>query len=77
MGILQTLREILGNLKLRKPRRKLCPKCCDQSIHLSRKFDIWLLPEQYVCDSCGYTGSIALEVVEDGKMSVGKALATQ
>ncbi|MEE8632291.1 MAG: hypothetical protein V3T10_03175 [Candidatus Bathyarchaeia archaeon] len=23
MGILQTLREILGNLKLRKPRRKL------------------------------------------------------
>ena len=62
---LRTLREILGSLKRRKPTEKYCPKCGNPHIHLSSKFDVWILPEQYVCDKCGYKGSVVLEVEEN------------
>jgi predicted RNA-binding Zn-ribbon protein involved in translation (DUF1610 family) len=62
---LRTLREILSSLKRRKPTKKYCPKCGNPHIRLSSKFDVWILPEQYVCNKCGYKGSIALEVEED------------
>jgi predicted RNA-binding Zn-ribbon protein involved in translation (DUF1610 family) len=59
------LREILSGLKRRKPAKKYCPKCGDPHIRLSSKFDIWLLPEQYVCEKCGYRGPIVLEIEEE------------
>jgi len=56
------LREILSSLKRRKPAKKYCPKCGNPHIQLASKFDLWLLPEQYVCEKCGYKGSIVLEL---------------
>ncbi len=58
------LRELFGSLKRRKPTKKYCPKCGNPHIRLSSKFDVWLLPEVYVCEECGYKGSIVLELVE-------------
>jgi predicted RNA-binding Zn-ribbon protein involved in translation (DUF1610 family) len=62
---LSTLREILGSLKRRRPSKKFCPKCGNPNIKLSSSLDVWLLPEQYLCEKCGYRGPIALEVVEE------------
>lgn len=59
------MREILVSLKRRKPTRKYCPRCGNPQIHLSAKFDLWFSPEQYICDKCGYKGSIALEIEEE------------
>ena len=69
MDRLRTFREILGGLKRRKPTRKYCPKCGNPNIHLSSKFDLWLFPEQYVCEKCGYKGPLVLEMEEEHKDS--------
>lgn len=59
---LESLREMLGRMKRRRPTHKLCPVCQSSKLHLSSRFDAWLLPERYVCEECGYTGAIVLEV---------------
>ncbi|MGB9134120.1 MAG: hypothetical protein WCC63_00810 [Candidatus Bathyarchaeia archaeon] len=65
MSRLRNLREILGSLKRRRPTKKYCPRCGNPHIRLSSKFDIWLLPEQYRCEECGYTGPIVLEIEKE------------
>ena len=62
MSSLRVFREILGSLKRRRVTKKYCPRCGDPNIRLSSKFDIWFLPEQYICEKCGYTGPIVLEM---------------
>jgi len=62
MGILQNIREILKNLKHDHPTPKLCPRCGSPKLKLSSRFDIWLFPEQYICDQCGYKGPITMEL---------------
>jgi predicted RNA-binding Zn-ribbon protein involved in translation (DUF1610 family) len=61
---MQALRDLLGNLKRRKPAKKYCPKCGNPNIRLSSKFDVWLLPELYVCEQFGYKGALVLELEE-------------
>ncbi len=72
MSRLEILRELFGSLKRRKPTKKYCPKCGNPHIRLSSKFDLWLLPETYVCEACGYKGSIVLELEEGKQESEGK-----
>jgi predicted RNA-binding Zn-ribbon protein involved in translation (DUF1610 family) len=43
----------------------VCPRCGSANIKFSSKFDVWLMPKQYVCYDCGYTGPIVLELEED------------
>ncbi len=43
----------------------VCPKCGSANIKFSSKFDVWLMPKQYVCYDCGYTGPVVLELEED------------
>ncbi len=62
---MSTFREVLGSLKRRRPTKKYCPKCGNPNIRLSSKFDLWLLPEQYACEKCGYKGPVALEMEEE------------
>jgi predicted RNA-binding Zn-ribbon protein involved in translation (DUF1610 family) len=62
MGLLRNIREVVGNLKRDRPTPKLCPRCGSLRLRLSSRFDIWLFPEQYVCEQCGYKGPIALEL---------------
>ena len=62
MGILRNFREVVGNLKHKKATPKLCPCCGSPKIGLSTRFDMWLFPEQYICQQCGYKGPIVLEL---------------
>ena len=64
MGILKDLGEILKGMKRRNQTIKLCPKCGSPKLKLSSSFDVWLTPEQYVCENCGYTGPVIMEVEE-------------
>jgi len=66
MGILQNLCEVLKGLKRRGATKKLCPRCGSSELRLSSRFDIWLTPEQYICESCGYKGPIVMEVEDEG-----------
>jgi predicted RNA-binding Zn-ribbon protein involved in translation (DUF1610 family) len=65
MGFLQNLREVFGKLKRGQPLPKFCPKCGSPEIKLSSRFDIWLFPEQYVCQKCGYKGPIVMELEKE------------
>jgi len=65
LGILKDMREVLGGLKRSKSALKLCPRCGSSKLRLSSRFDMWLMPGQYVCESCGYKGPIVMEVEEE------------
>jgi predicted RNA-binding Zn-ribbon protein involved in translation (DUF1610 family) len=65
MSILQNIREVLRGLNKRKAVKKLCPRCGSSKLRLSSRFDIWLTPEQYICESCGYKGPVVMEVDEE------------
>ncbi len=43
-----------------KGKRKICPKCLSD-LHLAGELTGWLLPEEYICESCGYRGHVAFE----------------
>ena len=39
---------------------KLCPRCL-KPLQRGSKFGGWLVPQDYVCPSCGYRGTVFLE----------------
>ncbi|MCL4437140.1 MAG: hypothetical protein M1503_04705 [Thaumarchaeota archaeon] len=41
-------------------KKKICPKCLNE-LKVASSLGGWLLPQEYVCGSCGYRGSVALE----------------
>jgi ribosomal protein S27AE len=43
-----------------KGKVKLCPKCLSQLAKFGN-LSGWMLPEEYVCYSCGYLGHVAIE----------------
>ncbi len=62
MGVLGNFREVVKNMKHRRPCTRVCPRCGSPDLRLSSRFDMWLLPEQYFCGNCGYKGPIVMEV---------------
>ena len=59
--------EKVGRLVRRSPVGsfpKLCPKCLKPLKPLSQ-LSGWLTPAYYYCESCGYSGAVAFEAVED------------
>ena len=46
------------------PRLKLCPRCLSP-LTLGGKLGGWLLPQDYICNKCGYTGTVFLEGTPD------------
>jgi uncharacterized protein with PIN domain len=73
MSILKDLREVLKELKhkkLSKPAPKFCLKCGSHKIKLSGSLNTYprmygITPSQYICNSCGYKGPIAIEIEEE------------
>jgi predicted RNA-binding Zn-ribbon protein involved in translation (DUF1610 family) len=65
MTILKNVRRVLRRLKYREPQPKFCPSCGSSKIRLSSRFDVWLTPEKYVCEDCGYMGLIVMELKEE------------
>ena len=49
-----------------KGKKKLCPNCLSQMV-IFGELSGWLVPEEYLCEKCGYKGHVALEFmpVED------------
>jgi len=62
MKLLQNVQEVLKSLKHRKPSQIYCPKCCSPKIRLHSGLDFWLTPKKYICEACGYTGQIIMEI---------------
>ncbi|MCL2134713.1 MAG: hypothetical protein FWH37_04050 [Candidatus Bathyarchaeota archaeon] len=64
------LRETLKNIKHRKPSIIFCPRCASPKIKLSSGLDIWLTPQSYICDDCGYHGIIVMELEEEKQTGI-------
>lgn len=62
MKMLKDVREVIKSLKHGKPTKIYCPRCCSPKINLSSELDIWLTPKKYLCENCGYTGPIVMEI---------------
>ncbi|MBS7652673.1 MAG: hypothetical protein QXD04_00145 [Candidatus Bathyarchaeia archaeon] len=74
MTPLRELVRILGELRYRSPSPKLCPVCGSPRI---KQALLGIIPPIYVCESCGYRGSLALEVHDEAEGErglVGEAL---
>ncbi|MDR2204033.1 MAG: transposase [Nitrososphaerota archaeon] len=54
--------DIFKNIKHRKPSGIFCPRCASPKIHSLSSFDLWLTPQSYVCDECGYKGLLVMEL---------------
>jgi predicted RNA-binding Zn-ribbon protein involved in translation (DUF1610 family) len=59
------VREFFDSFKHRKPAQIFCPRCASPKIHLSSSLDFWLTPKTYVCDNCGYSGLIVMELEKE------------
>ena len=65
MKLLENIREVFKMLKRREPSKIYCPRCGSTKIHLSSSLDYWLTPKKYVCENCGYIGSIVMELEKE------------
>jgi predicted RNA-binding Zn-ribbon protein involved in translation (DUF1610 family) len=65
MKLLGNMREVFKTLKRRKPCTIYCPRCGSSKIHLFTSLDYWLTPKKYVCDDCGYSGPIVMELEKE------------
>lgn len=70
MNWFKNFREVVTRLKRRNVSPKFCPKCGSPNLQLSSGIEShpkWygFAPTLYVCEKCGYKGSIALEREEE------------
>ncbi|MDH7476978.1 MAG: hypothetical protein QHH17_01190 [Candidatus Bathyarchaeota archaeon] len=65
MKLLENIREVFRMLKHRQPSKIYCPRCGSPKIRLSSSFDYWLTPKKYICENCGYTGPIVMEIEKE------------
>jgi hypothetical protein len=59
------IRDVLKNVKHRKPTQIYCPRCASSKIALSSSLAVWLTPKQYYCENCGYLGIIVMELEKE------------
>jgi len=62
MKTLENVRDVLKSLKHGKPTKIYCPRCCSPKITLSSSLNMWLTPKNYICENCGYTGPVIMEL---------------
>ena len=51
-----------------KGRQKLCPRCLSKLEKIG-ELSGWLVPDDYLCDNCGYHGHVALEATSPEKVT--------
>lgn len=71
--MLRNIREVVKKLKHNRPTPRFCPRCSSVKLRLSSRFDLWLLPERYVCEECGYNGPVTLELEETEEVQSGSS----
>ena len=69
MRKLDGLHDVFKSVKHRKPSKIFCPRCASPKIHLFSGLDLWLTPQSYVCDDCGYRGLIVMELEEEKQVN--------
>jgi predicted RNA-binding Zn-ribbon protein involved in translation (DUF1610 family) len=62
MRLFQDVNKLFRSLKHRRPSAIFCPKCCSPEIRKSTSFDSWLIPAKFICEKCGYSGPIIMEL---------------
>jgi len=62
---LRDMLDLFKTLKRQKSSRIFCPRCGSPDIHLGTGMDYSLTPKKYICESCGYTGLIVLELEKE------------
>ena len=67
LSAFKNLADTIKSLKRKGVKPKVCPKCGSTDVGFSSKYEPWLLPEQYVCKSCGFKGPLFVEVEEAAK----------
>jgi hypothetical protein len=65
MKKLEGFREIFKTVKHRKPSQIFCPRCASPKIHLHSGLDLWLTPQSYICENCGYNGILVMELEKE------------
>ncbi len=65
MKKLDDIRDVFKNVKRRKPSQIYCPCCASPKIRLASSLSVWLTPKQYICEECGYTGIIVMELEKE------------
>jgi len=65
MKFLGDFRDVFKTIKHKKPSAIFCPKCASPEIKLSSSLDYWLTPPKYLCEKCGYNGSIVMELEKE------------
>jgi len=61
---LKNLRSFAKSLRRTSPSLLICPQCGSPKIRPNTSISGWLVPDEYICDECGYTGA-AVEVKEE------------
>lgn len=67
MGLMQNIKEVFKTVNRRPPTKIYCPRCGSSQIHLSSSLNYWLTPKKYVCENCGYTGPVIMELEKEEK----------
>ena len=57
--------DALKSMKHSQPSPQACPVCGSLRIRQHGSLNGWLLPAVYVCEDCGYAGSLVLELEVD------------
>ncbi len=57
MGFLKNLRSFMKSVSRESPSPLICPRCGSTKIRPNTSISGWLVPEEYICDECGYTGA--------------------
>ena len=65
MKALDNIRDVFKTIKHSKPSPIFCPKCGSPKLHLSSGLDYWLTPQKYICEECGYIGSVFMELEKE------------
>jgi transposase-like protein len=65
MKKLEHIREIFKNTKHKKPVKIYCPRCASPNINLTSSLSIGITPRQYLCQQCGYIGTVIMELEEE------------
>ncbi len=69
---IEGLRETLGKVRHRKPQPVFCPRCGSSNMKQSPSFG--LLPIKWLCNACGYEGTLVVELQPDVNVEGREAL---
>jgi predicted RNA-binding Zn-ribbon protein involved in translation (DUF1610 family) len=69
---IEGLKETLGKVRHRKPQPVFCPRCGSSDMKQSSSFG--LLPIKWLCNVCGYEGTLVVELQPDENVEGWEAL---